>query len=103
MEQDIANDEIDDRTQKAKGRVDHYIAQQVAEGDVREEREGDPRPESPGPAAQADDDMGGPERFDIGSPAKAGPIEAKLDDGPNNNSEKRLHTPVRAPPAKRMT
>ena len=38
MEQDIAYDVKDDRTQKAKDRVDHYFAQQVAEGDVREER-----------------------------------------------------------------
>ena len=103
MEQAIANDVNDDRTQKAKDRVDHYIAQQVAEGDVRKERGRDPRPEDREPAVQVDDEMGGPERFDIGSPAKAGLIEAEFDDGPINIGERRLHTPVPAPPTKRRS
>jgi hypothetical protein len=49
--------------------------------------------------------MGGPEQFDIGSPSKAGGSEAsdELDDGPTMVSEKRMRTPVRAPPIKRRS
>ena len=49
--------------------------------------------------------MSGPERFQIGSPDKndVAEIVGELDDGPTMISEKRMRTPVRAPPTKRRS
>ena len=49
--------------------------------------------------------MKGPEQLQIGSPSKnkMGNIVNELDDGPNMVREKRMRTPVRAPPTKRRS
>ena len=113
----IAENEDDDRTKKAKERLGHYLAQQVAEGDVQDERVADPReekpeekPENAAPEVEADEDMKDPEEFEIGTPGKAGPDRADeglgddvLDDGPTSFSERRFRSPVRPPAVKRKT
>ena len=60
-----------------------------------------PKTEVPDP--EVDVPMEGPEQFEIGSPDQSGRAigEEQLDDGPALVSERRMHTPVRAPPFKR--
>ena len=107
MEKAIAEDVDDDRTRKAKESLDHYLAQQVEEGDVRQEREVDPRQDEPEPAVQEEERVNEPERFDIGSPVKNKEQdkdmqeEVELDEGPSNVSERRIRTPVRPVATKR--
>ena len=52
METAIEQDENDDRTKKAKERLEHYLAQRVEDEDDRVERADDPRGE------RADDPRG---------------------------------------------
>jgi hypothetical protein len=113
MEKIIGEDVTDDRTKKMKERFDHYLAQQVAEGDERVESAQDPREDAPEqvPPEHRDlgeDHRGDPMEFNIGSPLKEEGGDDlmdqdadELDDGPNHLSERRLKSPVRAPPTKR--
>ena len=96
-----------DRVSKVHERIDHYATQVAAEDPRVEEREGDPREEDataavPVPEVAEDEQMVGPEEFQIGSPEKAGRDsgDQELDDGPTTHSERRVRTPVRAPPTK---
>ena len=112
LEKAIADDESDDRTKKAKDRADHYLGQQV-EPDARDG--GDPRPEGEPsfevatPLKKSDHDTSADparEEFDIGTPGRVSEDgmaieEEELEDGPNAVSERRIQTPVRAPPTKR--
>ena len=80
MEAAIEQDENNDRTKKAKERLEHYLAQRVEEGDDRVERADDPReknevspeqvqaPATPEGERVEDDNMNRPEEFNIGSP-----------------------------------
>ena len=47
MEKIIGDDENDERTKKVKERFDHYLAQQVDEGDVNKKSANDPRHDMP--------------------------------------------------------
>ena len=82
-ETSIAGDENDDRTKKAKERLEHYLAQRVEEGDHGIERAEDPREDdvsmspnkdedkvAPNPEEDKTEVVKGPERFEIGSPSK---------------------------------
>ena len=52
METIICDDENVDRTKKMKERFDHYLAQQVAEGDEKKESAEDPRQQDVEPISQ---------------------------------------------------
>ena len=103
IEQAIAKDVGDERSNKAKERIDHYIAQRVEAGDEdRSAQEvNDPRGSEPTPAA--DEERSAPQEFDIGCPGKEVRMDGAddLDDGPIAVSERRFRTPVRAPLVKR--
>ena len=113
MEKIIGEDENDDRARKMKERFDHYLAQQVAEGDVRVESAQDPREDAPEPVPPVQRDLdedrrGDPMEYNIGSPPKGDGDDDlmdqdadELDDGPNHVSERRMTSPARAPPIKR--
>ena len=107
IEKAVINDGGDERAKKVRERIDHYTAQVVEQGDDDRARVGDPREKEPNTAQSAphDDEMKGPEKFQIGSPSKdnTGNIGDELDDGPTIVSEKRMRTPVRAPPTKRRS
>ena len=110
IEKAVINDGGDERAKKVRERIDHYTAQVVEQGDNDRARVGDPREKEPNTAQSAphddeNDEMKGPEQFQIGSPSKdkAGNMGDELDDGPTIVSEKRMRTPVRAPPVKRSS
>ena len=84
MEKIIGEDETDERTKKMKDRFDHYVAQQVAEGDEDRVSAEDPRPDAPEvypPHEPCDDGEGHrkePEEFHLGSPMKENGIEEDM-------------------------
>ena len=114
MEKIIGEDETDERTKKMKDRFDHYVSQQMAEGDDNRVSAEDPRPDAPEvvPQHEPRDGEGGrcnvPEEFHIGSPMKENGIDEdmvaddnELDDGLVTVSERRVKSPTRAPATKR--
>ena len=108
LEQKIAEDPGDSRAQKAKDRIDHYVAQTTfPEERIEVERE-DPREKEPDHDAQeipkaSEDIQMQAEQYDIGSPVRErrDPHEDELEDGPTGVSERRVATPVRPTPVKR--
>ena len=114
MEKTIGDDDSGDRTKTTRERFDHYVAQQVAEGDGRVESAQDSRQDATEQAPHAEHRYlyGGrrddPEEFIIGSPARDDGGDDlmdqdadELDDGPNSTSERRMKSPVRTPVTKR--
>ena len=107
IEERISEDKSDDRAEKAKERIEHFISQKIADGDQKAERD-DPQLNEPNIIEQdapegVNDAPMETERFEIFSPGRAGrdAPEDELEDGPTGVSERRLHSPVRAPPVKR--
>ena len=101
IEKAISEDKTDDRATKAKERIDHYLAEKVgADAEVGEEREQDPRGVEPEQLPVQEQST---QRLDIGSPMKNEEMdfEDDLDDGPTKRTERRVRTPVRAPPVQR--
>ena len=75
IEKIIAEDETDERTGKTKERLDHYLAQQVDNGDMNKESVGDPRPNVQGAAPPHElrdeqEPRAVSEHYVIGSPMK---------------------------------
>ena len=114
MEKIIGEDENDERTKKVKERFDHYLAQQVDEGDADKTSAKDPRQEEPeqdvpeAPRVDHEEHQEEPLHCDIGSPMKTDIIDEDmgedlefLDDGPTGLSERRIQSPVRPPATKR--
>ena len=113
MEKIIAEDETDERTRRTKERLDHYLAQQVDDGDNDKKKESadDPRPDAPGalsPQEHHVEPAADPEHFDIGSPMKDDDMRSIMEDdveelgeAPNAPSDRRYPSPARAPPTKR--
>ena len=107
VEEKIAEDKTDDRAQKAREMIVLFMAQRVADGEEKVERD-DPQMNEPNTAQQnapegAEDAPMQAENFEIGSLVRAGHGECEdvLEDGPTGISERQFHTPVRAPPVKR--